>query len=96
MNEFDKSDLSKKVAARMKIEAAPARQILDIVFDELVKQTVENGRVELRGLGVFRLVEKRGRKGVMAANGKPFDHSNRVTTKVTFRCAKNLLKKYGK
>ncbi len=56
-------DVSMVISKTHQIPQALAYQIIDTTFDALLANLVENGHVELRGFGVFEIVERKGRKG---------------------------------
>ena len=56
-------DLSVVIAKTHHIPQALAYQIIDTTFEALLANLIENGHVELRGFGVFQVVERKGRIG---------------------------------
>lgn len=56
-------DLSVVIAKTHHIPQALAYQIVDTTFEALLANLIENGHVELRGFGVFHIVERKGRLG---------------------------------
>ncbi len=56
-------DISVVVANTHNIPQLLAYKIIDTAFDVLLANLIENGHVELRGFGVFEVVERKGRKG---------------------------------
>jgi nucleoid DNA-binding protein len=60
-----KKDIAKAIAEELGLTILQAKQIIDKVFDSIVKTLVANGRVELRNFGVF---EVRWRKARVARN----------------------------
>ncbi|MEG1480172.1 MAG: HU family DNA-binding protein [Kiritimatiellia bacterium] len=56
-------DISMVISKTHKIPQSLAYQIIDTTFEALLANLVENGHVELRGFGVFEVVERKGRKG---------------------------------
>ena len=56
-------DLSVVIAKTHHIPQALAYQIIDTTFEALLANLIENGHVELRGFGVFQVVERKGRTG---------------------------------
>lgn len=56
-------DISAIVAKTHKISQALAYQVIDTAFEALLANLIENGHVELRGFGVFEVVQRQPRKG---------------------------------
>lgn len=56
-------DISMVIAKTHHIAQSLAYQIIDTTFEALLANLIENGHVELRGFGVFEIVERKGRKG---------------------------------
>ena len=56
-------DISAVIARAHRIPQSLAYQIIDTTFEALLSNLIENGHVELRGFGVFEIVERKGRKG---------------------------------
>lgn len=56
-------DISLVIAKTHRIPQALAYQIIDTTFEALLANLMENGHVELRGFGVFQVVERKGRTG---------------------------------
>lgn len=56
-------DISMVISKTYGIPQALAYQIIDTTFETLLSNLIENGHVELRGFGVFEVVQRKGRKG---------------------------------
>lgn len=56
-------DVSMVIAKTHNIPQALAYEIIDTTFEALLANLIENGHVELRGFGVFEIVQRKGRKG---------------------------------
>lgn len=56
-------DISMVISKTHHIPQSLAYQIIDTTFEALLANLIENGHVELRGFGVFEIVERKGRKG---------------------------------
>lgn len=56
-------DISTVISKTYNIPQALAYQIIDTTFEALLANLIENGHVELRGFGVFEVVQRKGRKG---------------------------------
>lgn len=79
-NEFDLTDLTKAaVQAAWTPEGhepdtedvQDARRLLAEVFHITAVQLAKNGRVEYKGLGTFKLVQRAARRGLL--NGQPWE-----------------------
>lgn len=56
-------DISAVIAKTYNLPQTLAYQIIDTTFEALLANLIENGHVELRGFGVFEVVQRKGRKG---------------------------------
>ena len=56
-------DISTVISKTYGIPQSVAYQIIDTTFEALLANLIENGHVELRGFGVFEVVQRKGRKG---------------------------------
>ncbi len=56
-------DISIVIANEHKIPQSQAYSIIETTFQALLANIIENGHVELRGFGVFEVVERKGRMG---------------------------------
>ena len=56
-------DISVAIASTHRIPQSLAYQIIDTTFEALLDNLKANGHVELRGFGVFEIVERKGRTG---------------------------------
>lgn len=56
-------DISMIVSKTHKIPQQLAYKVIDTAFEALLANLIENGHVELRGFGVFEIVERCGRRG---------------------------------
>lgn len=56
-------DIAAVIAKTHKIPQNLAYDIIDTVFEALLSNLIENGHVELRGFGVFEIVERGSRMG---------------------------------
>jgi integration host factor subunit beta len=57
-----KSGLAEAVAESIEINLGDAGRIVDVIFDSIVQALQSGDRVELRGLGVFGIRERRERR----------------------------------
>ncbi|MDO4527202.1 MAG: HU family DNA-binding protein [bacterium] len=56
-------DISLIVSKTHKISQQLAYKIIDTTFEALLSNLIENGHVELRGFGVFKIVQRCARRG---------------------------------
>jgi nucleoid DNA-binding protein len=56
-------DIAAVISKTYDITQSRAYQIIDTTFEALLANLIENGHVELRGFGVFEVVQRKGRKG---------------------------------
>ncbi len=56
-------DIATVISKTYDIPQSRAYQIIDTTFEALLANLIENGHVELRGFGVFEVVQRKGRKG---------------------------------
>jgi nucleoid DNA-binding protein len=56
-----KFEIIKEVASAHKLEFTKAREIVQLVFDIMLKALTEGRKIELRNFGVFEIVERKGR-----------------------------------
>ncbi|RMH81102.1 MAG: integration host factor subunit beta [Acidobacteria bacterium] len=56
-----KSDLIKKLSKEFSIPQEAAKSFVDSFFEEITNITLERGRLELRGFGVFKVRRMCGR-----------------------------------
>jgi len=57
-----KSKLTNVVYKQMKLERKKTTEIVDIFFQEMKSGMIENGFVNIYGLGKFSIIEKKARK----------------------------------
>ncbi len=73
-----RSELIKKMAEKWNIPEREARQLVKRYFESIKKIVAEEGRLELRGFGVFEKREHDSRKGRIPGTGKEIDVPERV------------------
>ncbi|MCY0867419.1 MAG: HU family DNA-binding protein [Aquificota bacterium] len=56
-----RADLIESLRKEFRLSREEAKRFVDCFFEELVNMVIENGRVELRGFGVFKLKSLSGR-----------------------------------
>jgi integration host factor subunit beta len=68
-----KVDLVEKVAGRVDLTKKETEQVVDVIFDSIAKALAsrEDGKVELRGFGSFRVRTRESRQGRNPQTGSP-------------------------
>lgn len=68
-----KVDLVEKVAGRVDLTKKETEQVVDVIFDSIAKAlaSTEDGKVELRGFGSFRVRTRESRQGRNPQTGNP-------------------------
>lgn len=68
-----KVDLVEKVAGRVDLTKKETEQVVDMIFDSIAKAlaSTEDGKVELRGFGSFRVRTRDSRQGRNPQTGNP-------------------------
>ncbi|MGQ9705531.1 MAG: HU family DNA-binding protein [bacterium] len=60
MNEkFTKKDISKELSKRTGLLNKDAKKLVDIFFNSIIEELLENGKVNIRGFGTFKMVLSR-------------------------------------
>lgn len=85
---MNRSDLVEKKAEEWGINKADARVIVDQFFEAIGTLLEEQGRIELRGFGVFEVQEREPTKGRIPGTGKVVDVPARAVP--TFTAGKYL------
>jgi len=57
-----KRDMAERIAERCGVTGVEAKAMIQHTLDEMMRSLMENGRLELRNLGVFQVVESAPRK----------------------------------
>ena len=85
---MNKSDLVEALGKREDITRTKAEEVVDLVFSEMTNALVAGDRVEIRGLGSFKVKSYDGYKGRNPKTGKPI----KVKPKKLpfFKCGKDL------
>ncbi len=60
---MNKSDLTKLLSKEYDLPSRKAEEIVDVVFDAMVKALVGGDRIEIRGFGAFSVKEYEGYTG---------------------------------
>ena len=85
---MNKSDLIEALSKSEDLTRTKAEEIVNLVFDEMTNALVAGDRVEIRGLGSFKVKSYDGYKGRNPKTGKPI----KVKAKKLpfFKCGKEL------
>jgi nucleoid DNA-binding protein len=83
--------LAKIIAERFKEPTWRIFRLVNMVFDEIKRKIKENGRVEIRGFGVFKVKVRKGRTLTLPRSKKVIKVNDRKT--IIFKPSKLLLKK---
>ncbi len=67
---MNRSDLIETKADEWDVSQSDARVIIDRFFDSIGKLLEDDGRIELRGFGVFEVQEREPTKGRIPGTGK--------------------------
>lgn len=86
-----KSEIINKLSEDHKIPLDVAKKLVEEVFSWIVQKTAEEGRVEIRGFGVFKLRRRDGRFTKNPKTGIEMYIEDRYL--ISFKPSKKLLKK---
>lgn len=86
-----KSEIINKLSEDHKIPLDVAKKLVEEVFSWIVQKTAEEGRVEIRGFGVFKLRRRNGRFTKNPKTGIEMYIEDRYL--ISFKPSKKLLKK---
>lgn len=68
-----KSELVAALAARVGVPRRVAKEAVDLIFETMARTLAEGGRIEIRGLGTFRVHQYDGYKGRNPKTREPVD-----------------------
>ena len=88
-----KKDIVKKIADETGIPQMDVLEIVQMLFDGITQILVEEGGIELRNFGVFKVKERKPRKARNPRTGEAVMVSARRT--VTFKPGTEMLKRVG-
>jgi nucleoid DNA-binding protein len=86
-----KKDMAKVIAEEMRIPQALALDIVQRVFDTIVKTLLEEGRIELRNFGVFEVKRRKSRQARNPRTGESVLVPERAV--VTFKPGREMEEK---
>lgn len=73
----NRSDIIKKKAEEWEVSREEARELVDLFFGSMKQVLVDEGRIELRGFGVFEVKQRDNRKGRVPGTGKTVEIPSR-------------------
>ena len=68
---MSKANVIKHVALETGNNIANARELVDVVLDEILSEVIDAGSLVLQGFGTFTIVDKAERNGRNPATGEP-------------------------
>ncbi len=90
INWSNRVELARILAVRFKESPWRIFKLINTVFDEIKKKLQKDGRIEIRGFGVFTVKIRKGRKFINPRNKVQFFVQDRKT--VSFKPSKIFLK----
>jgi integration host factor subunit beta len=88
-----KKDIAKKIAEATGMPQLTVTNIVQMLFDGITKILVEEGKIELRNFGVFKVKQRKPRKARNPRTGEAVMVPARRT--VTFKPGREMLKRVG-
>jgi len=85
---MNKSDLIEALSKSENLTRMKAEEVVNLVFDEMTNALVAGDRVEIRGLGSFKVKNYDGYKGRNPKTGKPIKVKPKKLS--FFKCGKEL------
>jgi nucleoid DNA-binding protein len=89
-----KKDIAKKIAEATGMPQVTVTEIVQMLFDGITEILVDEGGIELRNFGVFKVKKRKPRKARNPRTGEAVMVPARRT--VTFKPGMDLMKKVGK
>ncbi len=86
-----KKDIAKKIAEATGIPQLTVTEIVRMVFDGITEILVEEGGIELRNFGVFKVKNRKARKARNPRTGEAVMVPERRT--VTFKAGREMMKR---
>ena len=83
-----KKDIAKKISEETGLKQQLAQQVVQLVFDGIIKTLATEGRVELRNFGVFEVKRRKARAGRNPRTGEKVSVPERLT--VTFKAGREM------
>jgi nucleoid DNA-binding protein len=89
-----KKDITKALAERGHVSFAQALAVVQEVFDGIIDALIAEGRIELRGFGVFEVKKRKARKARNPRTGQAVLVPEKHT--VSFKAGQEVLERVGK
>jgi integration host factor subunit beta len=83
-----KKDMAVSIAAKSGIPPVRATEIVQQVFDGVIETLVQEGRLELRGFGVFQVKRRKARQGRNPRTGEAVSVPERLI--ITFKVGREV------
>jgi len=83
-----KKDIVRSISEKLGLTQHKTKQIVQRLFDAILKALVKEGRVELRGFGVFEVKRRAARRARNPRTGESVDVPERFV--VTFKPGQNM------
>ena len=83
-----KSELIYKVADINKLPISQAERIINVTFDEIQRELISGGKVQILGFGTFEVRTRAPRKGKNPRTGETIDLPE--SKLASFKCSKTL------
>jgi len=93
-SDMTKKDIVKKIAEATDIPQMTVTQIVQLLFDGITEILVEEGGIELRNFGIFKVREDKPRRGRNPRTGEVVMVPAR--RRVTFKPGREMLKRVRK
>ena len=86
-----KKDIAKKIAEATGIPQMTVTEIVQMLFDGITEVLVEEGNIELRNFGIFKVKKRKARKARNPRTGEKVMVPSRRT--VTFKPGREMMKR---
>ncbi len=83
-----KKDIVKRISERVGLPQLKTKEVVQLTFEEIINTLVEEGRIELRNFGVFKVKERKARKARNPKTGNKVDVPAKFV--VTFKPGKEM------
>src|SRR5258708_4341258 len=74
-----KKEMAKSISEKLGLPLATVAEVVQELFNGVTKVLLEEGRLELRGFGVFRVKRRKSRRGRNPRTGAMVDVPSRLT-----------------
>ena len=86
-----KKDIANKIAEAIGVPQMTVKEIVQMLFDGITEVLVEEGNIELRNFGVFKVKERKARKARNPRTGEAVMVPTRRV--VTFKPGREMMKR---